>query len=84
LGGSRNSVGGIAIAVLNVGLRPFLSTWHPAPLAWESAREPGASPLEHQRRWPEGSKLRVELEACEQELGIYANALAVIAGLEPY
>jgi len=29
VGCSRESVGGIAIAVLNLGLRPFVSKWHP-------------------------------------------------------
>jgi hypothetical protein len=29
VGASHDSVGGIAIAVLNKGLRPFLSKWHP-------------------------------------------------------
>jgi hypothetical protein len=29
VGASRESVGGLSIAVLNQGLRPFLSKWHP-------------------------------------------------------
>jgi hypothetical protein len=38
VGASRNSVGGIAIAVLNNGLRPFLCKWHPILEEWESQR----------------------------------------------
>lgn len=34
VGASRHSVGGIAIAVLNKGLRPFLAKWHPLLLVW--------------------------------------------------
>jgi hypothetical protein len=40
VGASRNSVGGIAIAVLNRGLRPFLTKWHPRLQVWE-AKRPG-------------------------------------------
>ena len=38
VGGSYESVGGIAIAVLNRGLRPFLAKWHPSLQAWEVQR----------------------------------------------
>ena len=37
VGTSRESLGGIAIAVLNRGLRPFLAKWHPLLQAWENA-----------------------------------------------
>jgi hypothetical protein len=39
VGASKNSVGGIAIAVLNNGLRPFLAKWHPVLQAWEARRK---------------------------------------------
>jgi hypothetical protein len=38
VGASRNSVGGIAIAVLNRGLRRFLAKWHPRLQVWEVKR----------------------------------------------
>src|SRR5437588_1457 len=38
VGASRGSVGGIAIRVLNYGLRPFLSKWHPILQTWELQR----------------------------------------------
>ncbi|MFN6236143.1 hypothetical protein, partial [Microcystis sp.] len=38
VGASRNSVGGIAIAVLNRGLRRFLAKWHPRLQVWEAKR----------------------------------------------
>jgi hypothetical protein len=38
VGASRHSVGGIAILVLNNGLRPFLARWHPQLQVWESQR----------------------------------------------
>ncbi|WP_373525738.1 hypothetical protein [Nostoc sp.] len=82
VGGSRNSVGGIAIAVLNNGLRPFLAKWHPLLQAWEAKRPLGLSPKEHEQNWSEEPKLRSELEALRNGLEKYAKALAVIAGVE--
>ncbi len=38
VGASRKSVGGIAIAVLNNGLRPFLAKWHPILQEWEAEK----------------------------------------------
>jgi hypothetical protein len=38
VGASKKSVGGIAIAVLNNGLRPLLSKWHPILQEWEGQK----------------------------------------------
>lgn len=83
VGISLDSVGGIAIAVLNRGLRPFLAKWHPLLQTYE-ARRPhnNLSPKEHEQQWSEGEKLRDELEKLRQDLKQYANALAKIAGVE--
>lgn len=82
VGASRDSVGGIAIAVLNNGLRPFLAKWHPLLQAWEARRPVGVSPKEHEQSWSEEPKLRSELEVLRGGLEDYAKALAVIAGVE--
>jgi len=82
VGASKNSVGGIAIAVLNNGLRPFLTKWHPQLQAWEAKRSSDLTPKEHEQQWSEEGKLRDELEKLRQDLKQYANALAVIAGVE--
>jgi hypothetical protein len=82
VGASRDSVGGIAIAVLNNGLRPFLAKWHPLLQAWEARRPVGVSPKEHEQSWSEEPKLRSELEALRGGLEDYAKALAKIAGVE--
>ncbi|WYL96187.1 MAG: hypothetical protein HEQ35_22260 [Gloeotrichia echinulata IR180] len=82
VGASRDSVGGIAIAVLNNGLRPFLAKWHPLLQTWEAERPPNLSPKQHEQKWPEESKLREELESLRKDLEQYANALTVIAGVE--
>ncbi len=82
VGASRDSVGGIAIAVLNNGLRPFLAKWHPLLQTWEAQRPPHLSPREHEQNWFEEPKLREELEKLRSDLEQYANALAEIVGVE--
>lgn len=82
VGASCDSVGGIAIAVLNNGLRPFLAKWHPLLQTCEAERPPNLSPKEHEQKWSEKSKLREELESLRKDLEQYANALAVIAGVK--
>lgn len=81
VGASRDSVGGIAIAVLNNGLRPFLAKWHPSLLSWESKRNPSDNPKEHEMNWAEEPKLREELSKLIKDLEEYAHALALIAGV---
>lgn len=82
VGVSLKSVGGIAITVLNNGLRPFLVKWHPLLQAWEVKRPDELSPKEHEKNWSEEPKLRDELAKLRNELEQYANALAQIAGVE--
>lgn len=82
VGASRKSVGGIAIAVLNNGLRPFLTKWHPLLQAWEAKRPADLSSKEHEQNWSEEPKLRSELAALRKDLEQYANALAAIAGVD--
>lgn len=81
VGTSNASVGGIAIAVLNQGIRPFLSRWHPALLDWESRKDADLSPGEHEREWPERDKFRAELEVIRANLESYAKGLATLAGV---
>lgn len=82
VGAARESVGGIAIIVLNNGLRPFLSKWHPLLQAWEAKRPPELSPKEHELNWPEEPQMRQELAQFRSGLEQYAKALAEIAGVE--
>lgn len=80
-GPSHDSVGGIAIAVLNNGLRPFLSKWHPLLLEWEEKKPNGTSPQVHEKAWDKELIVRGELDALRGDLEQYANALAEIAGV---
>ena len=82
VGASINSVGGIAIAVLNRGLRPFLAKWHPLLQTWEAKRPSNLSLKEHEQQWSEEEQLRDELRNLKQDLEQYAKALAEIAGVE--
>ena len=82
VGASHNSVGGIAITVLNKGLRPFLTKWHSSLELWDTRRQNGVSPKEHEKQWLEESKMRSELEDLQKELNKYAQALAKISGVE--
>ncbi len=82
VGIAKESVGGVAIAVLNKGLRPFLAKWHPALQAWEAQRDTKTSSQEHERKWTEEPKLRADLEELRKGLSQYADALAKIAGVE--
>ncbi|MGB3760746.1 MAG: hypothetical protein WBA07_30980 [Rivularia sp. (in: cyanobacteria)] len=82
IGASHKSVGGIAITVLNKGLRPFLAKWHPLLQSWEALRPLDISPFEHEKNWEYQAKLRSELEILRHDLEEYAIALAVIAGVD--
>jgi hypothetical protein len=81
VGISHNSVGGIAITVLNKGIRPLLAKWHPLLQTWESQRPPHLSPKAHEQNWSEEKNIRNELELLRKDLEQYANALATIAGV---
>ncbi|MEM6404077.1 MAG: hypothetical protein AAF757_28280 [Cyanobacteria bacterium P01_D01_bin.116] len=82
IGASHKSVGGIAITVLNRGLRPFLAKWHPLLQSWEAQRPFNVSPFEHEQNWYYHEQLRSELELLRRDLEEYAIALAVIAGVD--
>ncbi|NET36840.1 MAG: hypothetical protein F6K19_33240 [Cyanothece sp. SIO1E1] len=81
VGAARTSVGGIAIAVLNNGLRPFLTKWHPQLEIWEAQRLEKTSKKDHEKNWPEEPQLRRELADLRHDLSQYADALAEIAGV---
>ena len=81
VGASIESVGGIAIAVLNRGLRPFLAKWHPLLQSWETQRAANISPRDHEKAWEREPEIREALEVLRKELAQYAEALAKAAGV---
>ena len=82
VGGGKNSVGGIAIMVLNRGLRPFLSKWHPALQDWEAQRPANVSLKAHEKSWSDEPICRIALEELRDSLEQYSCSLAAIAGIE--
>ncbi|MEQ8462638.1 hypothetical protein [Coleofasciculus sp. E1-EBD-02] len=82
VGISSKSVGGIAIAVLNKGLRPFLSKWHPLLQTWEVQKPATTSPKQHEKNWSLEPQMHKELLVLGKELQQYAEALAAIVGVE--
>jgi predicted ATP-binding protein involved in virulence len=72
----------LAVAVLNVVLRPFLSKWHPALEEYEAKRETTASQVAHERTWEHNQQLRTELEEVRVKLNAYADLLAAAAGID--
>jgi hypothetical protein len=80
VGMGPTTVGGIAVRVLNQGIRPFLAKWHPRLCDWEARREPTTSARAHERAWPDEAKCRGELAKLQKGLEAYAQTLGKIAG----
>lgn len=74
------SVSFLAIRMLNLALRPFLSKWHPLLKDYEERRPATVGVLEHERQWEQYDKLRQEMIALRPTLLGYADAFAAIAG----
>jgi hypothetical protein len=76
------SLGVIAIEVLNKGLRPFLVKWHPLLKSYEEMRHPEITSVEYERKWIRALEFREELEQVRHQMIIYVNVLSKIAGIE--
>lgn len=72
-----NSFGTIAIEVLNKGIRPFLSEWHPKLLSYEKKNV-----NEHQNDWDQADLFDLEIANLQEQLKIYISVLANIAGVK--
>jgi hypothetical protein len=75
------SVGPVAIEVLNNGLRPFISKWHTLLLAHEQLRAPNINIRDHEYTWEKADEFRKELTELQEQMKIYSQALAEIAGI---
>ena len=80
--GGKNSVGFVALEVLNRGLRPVLTEWHPRLEDYEQGREAGVSRVKHERAWGEYKTLQKKLENLRVGMLDYATALGKIAGVD--
>ena len=81
VGCRENTVGGIAIIILNKGIRPFLAYWHPRLQAWEAKRDSSTSMQEHEQQWTEEIHLRKAFDDLRIKLTQYADALEKISGV---
>ena len=85
----RESVGPLAIQVLNKGLRKFLDEWHTKLSAFEIAQAQqqrqefggGAKVIIDESQWSERDLFFQELEVKRQEMLEYLDALAEIADI---
>jgi len=77
------SFGQLAVEVLNVWIRPFLSRWHPRLVDHEQRRAAGVSVFEHEQRWPDAPTVRAELATLQERLTAYADLLAGACDIPP-
>jgi hypothetical protein len=73
--------GYLAVALLNIVLRPFLARWHPALDDWETSRPPTTSRQNHERAWSHADELRRELNSLQVTISEYAALLATACGV---
>lgn len=73
--------GYLAVAMLNYGIRPLLTTWHPALEDWESRRPTDCSRREHERAFPQVDQFRTALNDTRLNLAAYADLLATACGV---
>jgi hypothetical protein len=69
------SVAGVAIEILNKGLRPFLSKWHPMLQEHEAQRPPNTGVAAWERQWSEHGKFREALAEMQRSMRAYAGQL---------
>jgi len=75
------NLGYLTVALLNFGLRPTLSYWHPELQAWEAQRQHTASVKAHEDAWPRIEELRAALEKTSTILTAYTAVLAQACGV---
>lgn len=75
--GRAPTVEQLAITMLNLELRPFLSRWHPALRSWEEA-----NPNRGETMWPENDACRRELAQVQARIRQYALGFAKLAGVD--
>ncbi|NOX29122.1 MAG: hypothetical protein GXP35_03585 [Actinobacteria bacterium] len=72
--------GYLAVAILNGGLRPLLSKWHPLLVDHEERRPADMSSVDWERGWEKADELRAELDEVRKLLTTYAGILGEVCG----
>ena len=73
-GNERLSLGYLAVSMLNLVLRPFLTKWHPNLSVWERQ---GTAMREYD--WPDLQEFLRSLSQVRVQLGLYASLFAEVA-----
>ena len=79
VGVKRGSVGAIAMGVLNKGLRPVLTHWHPRLADHEAKCPSECSRHEHESNWKHRREAIAALEELRKDLRKYSAQLLKIA-----
>lgn len=74
--------GFLSIALLNGGIRPYLSKWHTRLRQREESRPTGVNGLTWERDWEDGAEMRRDLVELQGSLRSYAQLLARACGGE--
>ncbi len=72
----------LGIQLLNQVLRPFTTKWHPLLLAYEKTRSEEISAYEHEQLWERTEEMHRELRQLQEDLEVYAEIFANIAGIK--
>ncbi len=75
--GATQTVEHLAIGMLNLQMRPFMSKWHARLAEWEKA-----NPDRPESQWPDNARCRAELETMRQGLLAYVRGLGQLAGAQ--
>ncbi len=79
---SHNSLGFLAMKMLNEEIAPFTNEWHHKLEDYEAKRTDDLSRLEHEKNWKWRDDFVNELEKLQKKVSQYADALALVAGIE--
>ena len=77
------TLGAISVTLLNTGLRPVLTKWHPLLMAYEATRKPEVSPPDLEAGWEYNQELRAILTDLQETMNRYSLLLAEAAGIPP-
>lgn len=77
--GSDCSLAHLAIAALNLVVRPLLNRWHPELQDHEDRRSASTSRREHERAWSQASEARSDLASASSQLLDFARLLAAVS-----
>lgn len=87
----KDSLGPLAIEIINQGIRPFIVEWHTVLGAFEDQEReaqrkeltPGIDTIIDESKWNRSQEFYDALKELQGELSIYVTALGKIAGIIP-